>query len=535
MFKKAPNREYNKKLYVPNSDFIPTEASANIENIFNKIEKNIGEFKQPKNPAFNLNARQRKTLAELKNSKTLIVIPSDKNLGPVLLTTEQYLELCYKHLKDEKLKGQSTYLEYKGNETILEKRLRATVIRLYKRWIPREKCKEKIKDMKIITNEIETKTINSMYGLVKIHKKVLSIRPIISNAKGILNGLSKWVDYQLQKHVRNLDSFIKDSDELLTELREIEHHPTHAIFTFDVVSMYTNIDTNRAISLIEKWLPMNTTNGMIIQGLKVIMKNNYFKFDGKVWYQQNGTAMGTASAPAYAVLFLGIAEKMLQKKFKKYMVLNKRFIDDGLIIWKDVNDKLEVRHYLAHLTRVTGLQFTLEEHLKEATFLDLKIYWKNGRYLSKTHEKELNLHLFIPSTSAHPSGILKSIIYGRVKKFKTQNSEDEHFLENCQKLVKQLEDRGYEHNKLMRLMNDAKARLLIERTKTTDKNVFVKLPFKSGTDKTNISNIFCFKELKTSLKETANIDNIMISYSKPKNLKELICPTEKLCNPRSNI
>ena len=25
--------------------------------------------------------------------------------------------------------------------------------------------------MKIITNEIETKTINSMYGLVKIHKK----------------------------------------------------------------------------------------------------------------------------------------------------------------------------------------------------------------------------------------------------------------------------------------------------------------------------------------------------------------------------
>ena len=51
-----------------------------------------------------------------------MVIPSDKNLGPVLLTTEQYLELCYKHLKDEKLKGQSTYLEYKGNETILEKK-----------------------------------------------------------------------------------------------------------------------------------------------------------------------------------------------------------------------------------------------------------------------------------------------------------------------------------------------------------------------------------------------------------------------------
>ena len=75
MFKeKLQTERYNKK-YIRcqiSDPFISgQEASANIENIFNKIEKNIGEFKQPKNPAFNLNARQRKTLAELKNSKTL--------------------------------------------------------------------------------------------------------------------------------------------------------------------------------------------------------------------------------------------------------------------------------------------------------------------------------------------------------------------------------------------------------------------------------------------------------------------------------
>ena len=59
-----------------------------------------------------------------------------------------------------------------------------------------------------------------------------------------------------------------------------------------------------------------------MEGLYIIMKNNYFTFDGKVWHQKDGTAMGTSVAPVYAVLFLGAIEEKIWSSFSQHIVLN---------------------------------------------------------------------------------------------------------------------------------------------------------------------------------------------------------------------
>jgi hypothetical protein len=58
----------------------------------------------------------------------------------------------------------------------------------------------------------------------------------------------------------------------------------------------------------------------------------------------------------------------------------------------------------------------------KADFLDLTLEIKNGHIVMKTYEKPTNLFLYIPLTSAHSPGVLKSIIFGNVHHYWYQNS-----------------------------------------------------------------------------------------------------------------
>ena len=62
----------------------------------------------------------------------------------------------------------------------------------------------------------------------------------------------------------------------------------------------------------------------------MIMSNNYFVFNGSLWKQTSGTAMGTAVAPSYTTLFRGVAEKTLMQQFQERALLYNGLIDDGL-------------------------------------------------------------------------------------------------------------------------------------------------------------------------------------------------------------
>lgn len=244
--------------------------------------------------------------------------------------------------------------------------------------------------------------------------------------------------------------------------------------------MYTSIDTDRALVMMRDYLPKTRTSELIIEGLRIVMKNNYFTFDGRVWCQQDGTAMGTAAAPPFAILFLGIAElKAAQLMDGKHFVLNKRYVDDGMTIWNDNGQKFSFKRYLSLLTKFSGLKFTFEEHRDKAVFLDLEIFWQGNSYLTRTHQKALSLHLYIPASSAHPPGIIKGIVFGRVMKFYEQNSLEEDFERMCQKLFFDLQARGYAAKVLRPLFDQAISKLKVESQpqSTSSNQLFLKIPY----------------------------------------------------------
>ena len=95
------------------------------------------------------------------------------------------------------------------------------------------------------------------------------------------------------------------------------HIDTHAQ-TFDVESLYTNIDTELGLQAIKFWVEKFPNKVLsrfsvdfICDAIKLILENNIFFFNDNYYKQISGTAMGTKFAPSYPNLVLAYLKHKL--------------------------------------------------------------------------------------------------------------------------------------------------------------------------------------------------------------------------------
>jgi hypothetical protein len=180
------------------------------------------------------------------------------------------------------------------------------------------------------------------YLLPKLHKQPISTRPVCSDCASLPHAVGKWVDRQLQPLVRAQATYFKNSLELKHLLDPLRLPPNACLFTYNAVSMYTNIDTTQCLTRLTSYLEDPTTSETyphlsptpLIEALHIIMKNNRMKFGDLFAHQHKGIAMGMSPAPTIANLFVGIYERTHLNTFPTTsLFLLKRFIDDGFGIW----------------------------------------------------------------------------------------------------------------------------------------------------------------------------------------------------------
>ena len=70
----------------------------------------------------------------------------------------------------------------------------------------------------------------------------------------MINDWSKWLDYWLQKLKPHIPTYVKDSQQVLNETKQLRLPANAKLFTADAASMYNNIDTEHAIRVISWWL-----------------------------------------------------------------------------------------------------------------------------------------------------------------------------------------------------------------------------------------------------------------------------------------
>ena len=69
-----------------------------------------------------------------------------------------------------------------------------------------------------------------------------------------MNYWSKWLDYWLQKLKPFIPTYVKNGDQVLDKIEKLNLTRFALLFVTDANSMYNNIDTEHAITVITWWI-----------------------------------------------------------------------------------------------------------------------------------------------------------------------------------------------------------------------------------------------------------------------------------------
>ena len=149
----------------------------------------------------------------------------------------------------------------------------------------------------------------------------------------------------------------------------------------DVVSLYTNIPHDEGISAFNKILQAADYSSDLItvvqHCIKCILQNNVFSFDGKLFLQTNGTAMGTKMVPKYANIFMAQFEQRLFDLSPLQALHYFRLLDDIFMVKTNGENALNAFTQLANSIH-PSITFTVTSSTSRIHFLDTTIHIKNN-------------------------------------------------------------------------------------------------------------------------------------------------------------
>jgi len=231
-------------------------------------------------------------------------------------------------------------------------------------------------------------------------------------------------------------------------------------------SMYNNICTDHAIEVISWWLndmhekdklPYNFPLDAVLSAMVTIMRNNIFKWGDLYFLQLLGTAMGTSAAVMWATLYYAYHEvHTLMPKHGHNLLYFRRFIDDIFGVWIGTTDN-EWNAFCEDVDTFGVLTWDIKEQKLSSSvnFLDLTLTIEGNSIVSRTYQKEMNLYLYLPASSAHTPNCIKGTIYGLVKRYYEQNTYRKDYVNFCGLLYSRLIKRGWKREYIRELINQA--------------------------------------------------------------------------------
>ena len=445
---------------------IPPRASRLLKQSLVSIRYEFDNLSTDKVTA-NLTKAERVALKKLVKNEDLVICKADKGDVTVVMNTLQYLNLAYKHLGDK-----NTYqpLESDPTQQIAEQFNSYLDTCLDGRVITKSQH-----ERLYLQSNVDTQTI---YFLPKVHKDPVKLRPIVSCTGGPTSTASAYLDRLLQPHMKKVKSYLSNSIELVRMLQTLRVPPHAYLVTLDIESLYTNISHEEAIASFLKRFKDAPQKVFLLDLLKYVLKNNVFQFDGHVFTQLCGIAMGTKLAPALATIYIGDLEETFIEGRDIKPDLWVRYIDDVFMIWSHTRGELDT--FLRELnTRRERIKFTAEVQTQSCNFLDLTIY-KSPTFLStdllstKIYYKPTNTFSFPLGSSYIPKYVHKSIAIGEMTRLLRATESPALYRRYQNKLIKHFQRREYPrtilkdlysltHNRRLEILYRTKKRVSMDR------------------------------------------------------------------------
>lgn len=296
-----------------------------------------------------------------------------------------------------------------------------------------------------------------LYGLPKIHKQNVPLRPIVSSINSPAYSLSKFLGKILNNMTANSKYNVQNSLDFKDKISKLRIAKGEILVSFDVVSLFTNVPIQLCMRIIDReWDRIEEYTEIpkkkFLEMLSFcVLENNYFSFNGNLHKQIFGTPMGSPLSPILAdIVMEDLLTNVLNKlDFNiKFMV---KYVDDLFAIIPE--DKLTQIHKLLNGYH-EKVQFTVEKETDgNLAFLDTRISIKNGKLIMDWYQKPMASGRLLNFCSNHP----KHQILNTAKNFIRRVlglSSDMHHSKNKNRILDILKSNNFPEKTILKLIQD---------------------------------------------------------------------------------
>lgn len=346
----------------------------------------------------------KEAMKRLQNNKAIVILPADKGNATVVMNRNDYVSKMTEHLEDE-----TTYSKIDRDPTRkTESELQKLLTDVFK-FVPPEK--------KHLYNRLlcHTGSAPAIYGLPKIHKPNVPLRPIVDYTRSPLHSLSGYLHSVLRPLVGRTSTYVKDSADFVDKIRNVTLDCEDIMVSFDVKSMFTRIPVDYAVDCCRSALknddslpartPLEADD--VCRLLDFCLRNTYFSFNGSFYKQVFGTAMGASVSVSCANIALEALEEEALATFQPAPKLFLRYVDDCFSIIR----REDVVPFLEHLNSFQStIEFTVEEEVNgRLAFLDVDVARTASGLSTSVYRKPTHTGKYLHFDSAHPIGQKRSV------------------------------------------------------------------------------------------------------------------------------
>lgn len=360
-------------------------------------------------------------------------------------------------------------------------------------------------------------SLSKFYGLPKIHKTNIPLRPITSTVNSPGYFLGKLFYRMLDTIFPRTTHHIKDSYEFVEFINNVQINENDILVSFDVVSMYTSIPFELVFELIMKksndFLTRFGINKQLLCNILIFLLEECSVFralDG-IYKQRDGLPMGSCLSPLVARIFMDEVVIFLLNEVPVSFI--RVFVDDTIVAMNAnrVNDALAVLNNFA----LNKVRFTLERenNHRSINFLNVTLTREGGAIFTNWYRKSfasgrlLNFYsshkrATVLATGAH---FIKTVLF---------LSDPRFYHENRDVIIETLHKNSFPEIIIMTLMNEYYTfmRPVNHDKHKNDNDQYVIFPYAIRESKKIRNVIYNFKNSSISLADS--VKNTKINHIK---------------------
>lgn len=450
--------KYVTKTLEGNSTWWPKKLNPHITSFCYNLKHSIFNLLARQRVKNNLSSSEISAIVSLKKNKDIIIKKADKGGGITILNSKDYLDKVHVMLSDS-----NTYLPVSIDDTLTVKFKVDCIIDALTTdgFLTAKQCKY-LKDFH--------PRCPLFYGLPKIHKVGIPLRPIVSQINGPTSRLNELVDTYLTIAEKNIPFLLQDTTAYLRLLEKYKCvSPGTFLVTMDVTSLYTNIPHvegarwvadfyEETLSLWDFAFLKPIDKLDLYRLILVILTNTTFQFDDGLYTQLFGTTMGAK----FSVKFANIYMHCWLDKFTKAYTGSKpcfiaRLIDDCFFLWSAPLS--ELHDFISYLNCChTSIKFEVTFSLEKVCFLDTITFIADDIIHTNIYTKPTDKKQYLFFNSSHPKHTTLSIPYSQALRYRRVIDDNSMLNTQLDTLCGHFLSRGYPKQLLVKTMD--KVRLL---------------------------------------------------------------------------